>query len=316
MNYIVLDLEWNQCPYGKSREIEKLPFEIIEIGAVKVNEKKEIIDTYHCLIKPVIYRKIHFRTKEVITVPMDELQKSGVLFPEAAREFLEWCGSGFRFCTWGTTDLTELQRNLSYYYMEDLLPGPILYEDVQKLFALTFETRKDRRSLEYAVDYLSIEDNGEFHQALDDAVYTAKVFSYIPDHIIEENYSIDCFQNPKSRDEEIRIRYNTYEKFISREFATKEQVMEDREVASLRCFVCHRNAKRKIKWFSDNGRNHFAVGYCEDHGFVKSKVRVRKAADGKFFAIKTTKQVGEAELEKIRNKQLTLRLKRQKKEKG
>ena len=91
---------------------------------------------------------------------------------------------------------------------------------------------------------------------------------------------------------------------------------ENREVASLRCFVCHRNAKRKIKWFSDNGRNHFAVGYCEEHGFVKSKVRVRKAADGKFFAIKTTKQVGEAELEKIRNKQLTLRLKRQKKEKG
>ena len=47
MNYIVLDLEWNQCPYGKAKEIEKLPFEIIEIGAVKMNEKKEIIDTYH-----------------------------------------------------------------------------------------------------------------------------------------------------------------------------------------------------------------------------------------------------------------------------
>ena len=34
MNYIVLDLEWNQCPYGKEREIRRLPFEIIEIGAV------------------------------------------------------------------------------------------------------------------------------------------------------------------------------------------------------------------------------------------------------------------------------------------
>ena len=84
MNYIVLDLEWNQCPYGKAKEIEKLPFEIIEIGAVKMNEKKEIIDTYHRLIKPVIYRKIHFRTKEVITVTMEELQEYGVLFPEAA----------------------------------------------------------------------------------------------------------------------------------------------------------------------------------------------------------------------------------------
>ena len=32
MNYIVLDLEWNQCPDGKRNEVEKLPFEIIEVG--------------------------------------------------------------------------------------------------------------------------------------------------------------------------------------------------------------------------------------------------------------------------------------------
>ena len=31
MNYVVFDLEWNQCPYGKEREVRRLPFEIIEI---------------------------------------------------------------------------------------------------------------------------------------------------------------------------------------------------------------------------------------------------------------------------------------------
>lgn len=315
MNYIVLDLEWNQCPYGKSREIEKLPFEIIEIGAVKLNERKEIVDTYHRLVKPVVYRKIHFRTKEVISLTMEDLQKEGILFPDAAEEFFAWCGSGYRFCTWGTTDLTELQRNLAYYYMEEILPGPILYEDVQKLFALAFESRKDRRSLEYAVEFLRIEEDGEFHQALDDAVYTARVLGYIPDEVIQENYSIDCFQNPKSRKEEIRIRYGTYEKFVSREFATKELLMEDREVTAIRCFACHKNARRKINWFSDNGRNHLAVGSCADHGYVKCKVRIRKAADGKFFAIKTTKLIGETELGKIRDKQIMLRGKRQKKSK-
>ena len=40
MNYIVFDLEWNQCPYGKDKENQRLPFEIIEIGAVKLNGKK------------------------------------------------------------------------------------------------------------------------------------------------------------------------------------------------------------------------------------------------------------------------------------
>ena len=31
MNYIVFDLEWNQCPYGKERENRRLPFEILEM---------------------------------------------------------------------------------------------------------------------------------------------------------------------------------------------------------------------------------------------------------------------------------------------
>lgn len=40
MNYIVFDLEWNQCPYGKDKENQR-PFEIIEIGAVKLNGKRD-----------------------------------------------------------------------------------------------------------------------------------------------------------------------------------------------------------------------------------------------------------------------------------
>ena len=50
MNYIVFDLEWNQNPSGKKTRNDRLPFEIIEIGAVKVNSKKEITDHFHRLI--------------------------------------------------------------------------------------------------------------------------------------------------------------------------------------------------------------------------------------------------------------------------
>ena len=42
MNYIVVDLEWNQAMSSKSSVFNKLPIhlrgEIIEIGAVKLNE--------------------------------------------------------------------------------------------------------------------------------------------------------------------------------------------------------------------------------------------------------------------------------------
>ncbi|MCR5295238.1 MAG: exonuclease domain-containing protein [Lachnospiraceae bacterium] len=310
MNYIVLDLEWNQCPYGKEKENKKLPFEIIEIGAVKLNMEREITDTYHALVKPSVYHKIHFRTREVIRLSLKQLKDEGRKFEVVAREFIDWCGEEFRFCTFGTLDLTELQRNLAFYRLEELLKGPLFYEDVQKLFAIAYETRKDRRSLEYVVDYLGIEDNGEFHQALDDAVYTARALQRIPADIISRDYSIDCYQTPRSKEEEIRVRYENYEKFISREFASKEAVLEDREVRAVRCFGCGRNVKRFIPWFSDCGRNYFSIGTCEEHGYVKCKVRVRTAADGKFYAIKTTKLVEEAEVGKIEKKQRFLKQKR------
>ena len=111
MNYIVFDLEWNQCPYGKGQENERIPFEIIEIGAVKLNNEKQIIDQYHVLIQPRVYKKFHFRTKEIIQLEMKDLE-NGVAFYKAVREFLKWCGEEYRFCTWGNSDLLELQRNM------------------------------------------------------------------------------------------------------------------------------------------------------------------------------------------------------------
>ena len=311
MNYVVFDLEWNQCPYGKDFENPKLPFEVIEIGAVKLNSKKEYIDTYHALIRPTVYRKLHFQTRKVIGLKEEDLRR-GRMFREVARDFLEWCGEEFRFCTWGTLDLTELQRNLNYYRMGDLLKGPLLYEDVQKLFAITYETRKERRALNYAVEYLHIPEDGGFHLAREDAVYTARVFQTIPDDIIEANYSIDCYRNPKCREEEIYLHYQDYEKFISREFDTKEQLLAARDVTAVRCDLCGRDVRRLIRFFTDNsGRNHLAVGYCAEHGYIKCKLRVREAQDGKYYAIRTTKRIGEEEMLVIRKKEAFIRLKRQ-----
>ena len=41
MNYIVLDLEWNQSSSGEEEVVKVLPFEIIEIGAIKLNSNKK-----------------------------------------------------------------------------------------------------------------------------------------------------------------------------------------------------------------------------------------------------------------------------------
>lgn len=315
MNYIVFDLEWNQCPTGKSHEIKRLPFEIVEIGAVKLNEQKEIVDTFHALIRPVAYRRIHPKTREVISLTIEQLDRDGIPFDEAADQFREFCGKNSRFCTWGTSDLEELQRNLAWYGMLHLLPGPIIYEDVQKLFALTYETRKVRRALEWAVDYLHFQKDREFHEAVDDAWYTAKIFQTIPDDVIARNYSIDTFQNPKNRDDEIKIRYDTYEKYISREFRSKEDLMSDRGLTQIHCFLCHQKTRKVVRWFSNGGHNYLAVSKCEQHGFVKSKIRIKKTDDERYYAVRTTRMVSPEDVTKIREKQSHLRIKRQQKRK-
>ena len=302
MEYIVFDLEWNQCPMGKDFANPRLPFEIIEIGAVKLSESLEILDTYHALIRPAVYRQIHYQTRKVIHLTMKRLMHEGRPFKEVSREFLEWCGEEPRFCIWGTTDLTELQRNLDYFRIGNILPGPILYEDVQKLFAITYETRKDRRALSYAVEFLNIEDEGGFHEALEDAVYTARILQRIPTECIERNYSIDCYRNPQRKEDEIILRYDTYEKFISSAYPTRELLLADRSVTAVRCFACGRNVKRRVNWHPDNGRNQLAVGYCQEHGYVKGKIRIRTDKDGQYFAIKTTKLIDEDEAEEIRER--------------
>ena len=76
MNYIVLDLEWNQCPTGKSGEIRRLPFEIIEIGAVKLDENLQYVDSFREIVQPVVYRTLHFKTQEIVALRQIDLQKA------------------------------------------------------------------------------------------------------------------------------------------------------------------------------------------------------------------------------------------------
>lgn len=81
---------------GKENSQRQTSFEIIEIGAVKVKQQKEITDSFHRLIKPQVYNWIHDSIHEVIHVDYKDLM-SGVPFEQAAREFLDWCGEDWYF---------------------------------------------------------------------------------------------------------------------------------------------------------------------------------------------------------------------------
>ena len=303
MNYVVFDLEWNQSNTGKEKEAERLPFEILEIGAVKLDEKGECLDEFTELIRPKVYHEMNRITQRMIGLKISEL-KYYEYFPQIAKKFEDWCGpEEYLFCTWGTLDLMELQRNRKFYNMKPLSDGPMRYLDAQKLFALTFdrEDPRKRRSLEDAVDFLKIKKDIPFHRALSDAYYTGKTLQVILEQnpAVLESVSYDTFYPPKDRKSEIRHQFPTYFKYISRTFPDKKALLTDWEIASSKCYLCRKNLKKKIKWFSPNGRHYYCLAYCEKHGFLKGKIRVNKTQEGMVYAVKTTKLISAEEAETI-----------------
>lgn len=350
MNYIVLDLEWNQCPTGKAQEVPSLPFEILEIGAVRLNAEHQIVDRFREIVRPQVYTSLHFRTREIVALRSMDFAGART-FPEVAASFLNWCrgsadavpegtapgrdslsaGNAMHydsaepagetvpagitpeppeFCTWGPADLTELQRNLSFYNIEANFPFPFMYYDIQKIFSIVYEDRKSRKSLEYAVDFLKLPKEIPFHSALSDAIYASMVMQKLTEQQVRENSSVDYFRTPRTRSQEIYLHYNTYDKFVSRPFASANQAMKDAVVTSTRCPACGKAAQKKIRWFSAGGHNQFALAWCPEHGYLKCKIRLRQNRDGKTYAVKTLKPVSREDAYQIYEKKEVLKVKR------
>ncbi len=237
--------------------------------------------------------------------------EKGRPFPQILQEFRDWCGEDYIFCTWGPLDLVELQRNIRYYNLEPLADRPFKFLDVQKLFSIACEDRKSRRTLEYAIDFLKIEKDIPFHRAFSDAYYTAKILAGLDEKVLE-NYSFDVFHIPAEKKDEVYVIFDTYSKYISRGFEDKLAAMSDKKVVSTKCYLCHKNLRKKIRWFSPNGKHYYSVSYCENHGYMKSKVRIRKAENDKIYVVKTEKFISEEDVDNIREKQE--RAKQQRKE--
>ena len=300
MNYIILDLEWNQSARGKNYENKKLPFEIIQIGAVKLNEAGDVQDVFNCVVRPSVYKKLHSAVKEVVALTDQEL-KEGVSFQEAFLRLMQFCEDEYIFCTWGSQDLWQLQQNMQFYHIENAFPKAMRYYDVQKLFSIVFEDGKLRRTVEHAVDVLGFEKNLMFHSAINDARYVAKIFKYLMENKeAMERVSVDYYKPPLTKKEEVCLRFKTYSKYIYRVFPSKEEAMEDKGVCTIKCPICKTALRKKIMWFTGNTKKYYCVAKCPFHGYVKGKIQMKKYGDSyRVFPIKIVKSVSEEDVEKI-----------------
>ena len=172
MEYIVLDLEWNQAV--SKRKIVKYPIrlngEIVQIGAVKVNENMEIIDVFNVYVKPIYYKKMNKNVSELTGITTENLEEA-IPFEEAIERFRVWC-NGSAFITWGLEDLRILDDNM-YINSIDSSWLPETY-DAQEIFddQITMEGRQF--ALSYAIYYFNIKPF-EAHDALNDTLNTVKV---------------------------------------------------------------------------------------------------------------------------------------------
>ena len=313
MNYIVMDLEWNQSAYGRAGEHPRMPFEIIEIGAVKVNEKMEIVGEFQTLIRPKVYTKLHRNIREMLNYGEEEL-KNGIPFKEAAKEFLSWCGTNYMFCTWGMSDVFYLQNNMDFYHMEKL-PYPVKFYNVQQIYADKYDKEHNICKLEKAVDQMRIMDVEPFHTAINDARYTARVMKAARFGDFSEKYTVDLYRHPRKKEEQLEFVHDGVIEFISGEYPSKQKAMEDEDVTAMRCPKCGRKLSKKIKWFSNAQNSDIAIGRCFYHGYIQGKIKFKASgtSDDYVFAIKRISRTDRKGLEAARQRQQELREKKRQK---
>ena len=310
MHYIVMDLEWNQESRREAGN-PALPFEIIEIGAVKLDENGVVEDEFDCLIRPTVYPELYYRVREVVHMSTRKLEREGRPFAEAVAEFFEWCGDDAVYCTWGTMDLTEFQKNIEFFGLKNPFPFPLFYFDVQKLYSLTYEDGKTRSALETAVDRLGLFMGEPFHRAVSDAYYTGLVMGALPMKKLNKMVSVDYFRVPTCHEEEIHLTFDGYSKFVSMRYPGREEAMRDGELTSTVCYRCGKPAKRRVNWFSDNARHYYTLAWCPTHGWLKGKIRTKRDGDdGQVFMVKTLKLIPQSAAVDILVKHEELRSKR------
>ena len=186
MNYIIFDMEWNQPADLSMMVTDPLPVtgEIIEIGAVKLDDDFRIIDELRLFITPKYYTRLHKRIAALTGIRDQDLLNRGIPFPEAYAKFRAFCGEAFRFMTWSMSDVPMLIDNMLLHGI-DVSDLPVCY-DIQRIFGREIMRCNTRFALDAALGVLK-ERGDTAHDALNDSRNTALVLNHLDlDEYLEE----------------------------------------------------------------------------------------------------------------------------------
>ena len=271
MNYIILDMEWNQPLYSKMTVTEPIVLhgEIVQIGAVKLDSQFNAIDNFNILIAPKYYKKMHRKVQSLTHITTEELQH-GLSFPQAFERFVQWCGKECAILTWGPDDIPVLRDNLIIHSMDtEQLPE---WYNIQVIFDAQITKEHKQTALGKALEILG-ETGEDAHNALNDARNTAIVCRHLDmaDGIEKYEELKAQFLVPEANDSN----------FCGSEYSSKREIFRDSEVTEFECPLCGKRAVCCDIERQNPGKT-LAIAHCESGDELFVRFKISRHSDGKY----------------------------------
>lgn len=276
---IVFDMEWNMGYQPRNfqyKGIEQvLRGEVIQIGAVKM-EGQEIRDSFRINLRPRIFKRLHHHVAKVTGMTQADLD-AGVPFAEGLKKFREWCGPDAALGEWGLDDVPVLKQNLVLAGLDESWPHQ--WYDLQRMFtAQRPRGEGESMTLESVVERLGIPKEDAFHDALCDAMYTAKVCQFIN---IEEGMAAYPSEQEQLR-ELICPADRQREGFAAwSDYLDGESWLTNEEMRAVRCPDCGALLELDPEdvWLRRGNNCLYSMGRCPQHGDIMIWMR-RSRTDG------------------------------------
>ena len=282
MNYVVVDLEWNQAMSSKSSVFNKLPIhlggEIIEIGAVKLKEDMTPGEEFTIDVKPVYFRRMHYKVKKITGFDKERLAH-GIAFADALEQFRAWCGEDITILTWGFDDIAVLRENLAVHGME--ADWASRWYNAQLIFNAQTDGSSNQKALKTALEIMEIEPSRPAHDALGDAYHTALICARLK---LAEGIAV---YEQSLRDHENGFHGAELPGCLARSvhkgYENRTQLLGAMSGAENVCPVCG-GPMRAGKWYAQPGRRYFTMASCPEDGEFYLRVRIVPTEDGQLRA--------------------------------
>ena len=279
MNYIVMDMEWNQPWPGSPSAKKVLPVqirgEIIQIGAVRVTEDQQVMDEFQIMIKPKYYRHLNRRVSKLTGIKESQLREEGVPFPEAIEQFRQWCGENIVFLTWGFDDIGILRENLQLFELNTDFTEK--WYNAQMIFNAQTDGSNSQKALKTAMEIFGIEATRPAHDALGDAYHTALICA-----------RLDLKKGAMEYDEALKNHENGFHgaelpgciaRKVFYDYADKRAALSAMAGEENLCPVCG-GRMLGSRWFAQPGHRYMDLATCPEDGKFLIRVRLSTQSDG------------------------------------